>query len=87
MELDTLKKELKEHLVKYLNLMGVEPESIKDDEPLFGGALELDSIDSLEIIVMIEREYGLKITNPTEARKILVNIETMATYILENAKK
>ena len=84
MELDVLKKDLKANLVKYLNLIGVEPDSITDDEPLFGGKLELDSIDSLEIIVMIEREYGLKINNPTEARKILVNISTMAEFIKEN---
>lgn len=86
MELGELKKSLKENLVKHLNLMEIDPASITDDEPLFGGRLELDSIDSLEIIVMIEREYGIKINNPTEARKILVSIQTMAEYILANTK-
>lgn len=84
MEFEELKKSLKENLVKHLNLMEIDPATITDEEPLFGGRLELDSIDSLEIIVMIEREYGIKINNPTEARKILVNIQTMAEYIQAN---
>jgi acyl carrier protein len=54
--------------------------------PLFGTGLELDSIDSLELIVMLEREYGLKITNPADGRKILVNIESMADFIVANKK-
>ncbi|TCN70502.1 phosphopantetheine-binding protein [Acetobacteroides hydrogenigenes] len=86
MELEALKQELKVHLINYLNLQEIEPEMIKDDEPFFAGSLDLDSIDSLEMTVMIEREYGLKLNNPTEARKVLVNINTMAQYILENRK-
>lgn len=87
MDKDTLKKELKEHLVKYLNILDYKPEEITDDMPLFGEeGLALDSIDSLELIVMLEREYGIKITNPTDGRKILSNIEAMATFIYENKK-
>ncbi len=61
MEKEQLKLELKQHIVEFLNLMETNPEDIKDDEPLFGGELDLDSIDSLELIVMLERHYGIKI--------------------------
>lgn len=76
-----IKLKLKEQIVEYLNLLEVEPASIKDDEPLFGGELGLDSIDSLELIVLLEREYGIKITNPTEGRKVLVDVNTIVDYI------
>jgi acyl carrier protein len=50
-------------------------------------SLELDSIDSLELVVLLEREYGIKINNPAEGRKILVDVNCMAAYILENRKE
>lgn len=86
MDKEILKQELKAHLVSYLNILEYKPEDIADDMPLFGTGLELDSIDSLELIVMLEREYGLKITNPADGRKILVNIESMADFIIANKK-
>lgn len=86
MELEQLKQTLKEQIVQYLNLLDVEPANIKDDEPLFGGSLELDSIDSLELVVLLEREYGIKINNPAEGRKILVDVNQMADYILKHSK-
>ena len=81
---EALKRELKEHLVKYLNILDHQPEDIADDMPLVGNGLELDSIDSLEMIVMLEREYGITITNPADGRKILSTIEMMADFIIEN---
>jgi acyl carrier protein len=81
-----LKLQLKEQIIRYLNLKDLKPEDIKDDELLFGGNLDLDSIDSLEIVVLLEREYGLKINNATEGRKILIDINRMADYIIENTK-
>ncbi len=86
MDKELLKKELKEHLVSYLNILDYKPEEIGDDMQLFGDGLGLDSIDSLELTVMLEREYGLKITNPAEGRKVLGSIESMADYIIENKK-
>ena len=86
MDKEALKSELKVHLVKYLNILDYTPEEISDDMPLFGDGLALDSIDSLELIVMLEREYGIKITNPADGRKILSSVETMATYIMEVKK-
>lgn len=87
MDKEQLKLDLKKHMIQYLNLLDVEPEDIKDDEALFDGELGLDSIDSLELIVLLEREYGIKITNPTEGRKILVSVDVMADYILEHSEK
>ena len=86
MEIESLKPVIKGQIVQYLNLLDVNPEDIKDDEPLFGGDLGLDSIDSLELVVLLEREYGIKITNPAEGRKILIDVNHMAEYIIKNAK-
>ncbi len=79
---DALKETLKKQIVQYLNLLDVKPEDIRDDEPLFGGDLGLDSIDSLELVVLLEREYGIKINNPSEGRKILVDVNHMADFII-----
>jgi len=84
MEETTLKAELKQHIIKYLNLLDIKPEDIKDEEPLFGENLGLDSIDALELSVLMEREYGIKITDPAEGRKILYDVNSMAAYILAN---
>lgn len=87
MEAAELKANLKEQIIQYLNLLDITPEEIKDDTPLFGEELGLDSIDSIELIVLLEREYGIKITNPAEGRKVLVDVEQMAAYILEHSEK
>ncbi|MBB77556.1 MAG: acyl carrier protein [Crocinitomicaceae bacterium] len=81
---EEIKVELKKHIVEYLNLLDIKPEEIEDDQPLFGPDLGLDSIDSVELIVLLDREYGLKINNPTEGRAILVDVNTIVDYILEN---
>ena len=62
----------------------MEPEDIDADEPLFGSGLGLDSIDALELIVLLEKEYGIKIKNPKDGQKIFFSIKTMAEYIKEN---
>jgi len=64
MEKEQLKQQLKEQIIKFLNLTNVKPEDIKDDEPLFGEGLGLDSIDSIELIVLLSREYGINIQDP-----------------------
>lgn len=83
---DELKAELKKHIVEYLNLLDIKPEDIQDDVPLFGPDLGLDSIDSVELIVLLDREYGVKINNPTEGRQILVDVNTIVDYIEANRK-
>ncbi len=87
MDTATLKLQLKQQIVEFLNLLNVKPEDIKDDEPLFGEGLGLDSIDSIELIVLLNREYGIVIEDPKEGRKILVNINTMVDYIEKNRTK
>ncbi|MDB5256508.1 MAG: dltC [Chitinophagaceae bacterium] len=81
---EELKHTLKEQIIKYLNLLEKTPADIKDDQVLFGEELGLDSIDSVELIVLLEREYGIKIKDPKEGRKVLVDVNTMADYILAN---
>lgn len=87
METTELKQQLKKQIVEFLNLLTVKPEDIKDDEPLFGEGLGLDSIDSIELIVLLNREYGIVIEDPKEGRKVLVNINTMADYIEKHRTK
>ena len=78
---------MKKQIVAFLNLLSTNPDEIKDDEPLFGEGLGLDSIDSIELIVLLNREYGIIIEDPKEGRKILVDINTMADYIEKNRTK
>ena len=80
METSELKVQVKKQIVQFLNL-SVAPEDIKDEEPLFGEGLGLDSIDSIELIVLLSREYGIEIKDPKEGRKILTDINTMIDYI------
>lgn len=87
METAALKAQLKKQIVEFLNLVSVKPEDIKDDEPLFGEGLGLDSIDSIELIVLLNREYGIDIKDPKEGRKILVDINTMVAYIEQHRTK
>ncbi len=81
MDKATLKEQLKKQIIEYLNLSPMPVEDIKDDTPLFGEGLGLDSIDSLELIVMLKREYGITIHDPKEGRRILIDVETMAEFI------
>ncbi|MDR3681290.1 MAG: phosphopantetheine-binding protein [Flavipsychrobacter sp.] len=87
MEKEELKQQLKTQIIKFLNLTDLTPADIKDDEPLFGDGLGLDSIDSLELIVLLKREYGISINDPKDGRKVLVDINTMADYIEQNSVK
>lgn len=88
METADLKQELKQNIIKFLNLSTITPVDIKDDTAFFGEpGLGLDSIDSLELIVMLDRQYGIKINDPKEGRKALADINTMAAYIEEHREK
>jgi len=87
METAQLKHQLKEQIIEALNLLSVTPEDIKDDEPLFNSGLGLDSIDSIELIVLLNRKYGIDIKDPKEGRKVLVDINTMVDYIEKNRTK
>ncbi|HZY37542.1 MAG TPA: phosphopantetheine-binding protein [Mucilaginibacter sp.] len=86
MENTELRQQLKCQIIKFLNLTDLKPEDIKDNEPLFGDDLGLDSIDSLELIVLLKKEYGIDIRDPREGRKVLVDVATMADYIQAHKK-
>ncbi|MDB5008544.1 MAG: acpP 1 [Mucilaginibacter sp.] len=87
MEKEALKQQLKKQIIEFLNLTPLTPEEINDDEPLFGDGLGLDSIDSLELIVLLKKEYGINIQDPKDGRKVLVDVNTMVDYITEHGKK
>ena len=87
MESAELKTKLKEQIIEYLNLLDFTPEDIDDEDQLFGPKFDLDSIDALELSVLLEREYGIKIEDPAEGRKVLVTVNSMAEYILANKKE
>ena len=87
MEKTELKEQLKRQIIQFLNLTDLTPADIKDEEPLFGDGLGLDSIDSLELVVLLKREYGITIQDPRQGRKILVDVNTLADYIQEQGKK
>jgi acyl carrier protein len=83
MEITEVRKNLKKQIIQYVNILDFTPEQITDDMPLFGPAgLGLDSIDSLELAVLLEREYDIKLTDLAEARKILYSVNSMAEYII-----
>ena len=82
-----LKHELKKQIIEELNLQDIKPEDIEDDAPLFGDGLGLDSIDALELVVLMEKYHGVKITDETVGRKVLYSITAMAEYIQEENSK
>ena len=85
--MEALIHELKEEIIKVLNLEGMKPEDINNDAPLFGNGLGLDSIDALELIVLLEKNYGIKLEDPSKGREIFGSINIFAKYISENQKK
>ncbi|MBU2652005.1 MAG: acyl carrier protein [Bacteroidetes bacterium] len=85
--MEELINKLKNEIIEALNLEDIEPEDIDADAPLFGEGLGLDSIDALELIVLLERNYGIKIEDPKEGKKIFFSVRSMAEYITEHRKK
>jgi len=85
--MEALKQELKEKIIEVLNLEDVAVADISDDDALFGDGLGLDSIDALELIVMLDKDYGIKLVDPKEGKNIFRSIQTMADYITEHRTK
>lgn len=83
--MNELIQKLKVQIIKQLNLEDVEPDDINPDAPLFDadGELGLDSIDALELIVLLDKEYGIKIKNQDEGKQIFHSLKTMAEFILK----
>lgn len=85
--MEELVLELKKQIIEVLNLEDVQPEDIENDAPLFGSGLGLDSIDALELIVMMEKNYGIKIKDPSAGKSIFKSINSMAEFVQANRKK
>ncbi|MBE6232443.1 MAG: acyl carrier protein [Bacteroidales bacterium] len=78
---------LKEQIIDALNLEEITPEDIDNNEPLFGAGLGLDSIDALELIVILDRHYGIKLANPAEGKEIFKSVSSIADYVAKNRTK
>lgn len=79
--------QLKHQIIEVLNLEDMTVADIDSEAPLFGEGLGLDSIDALELIVLLEREYGIKLSNPSEGKEIFKSVASIADYVNKNRKK
>ena len=85
--MEELVKELKEQVIEALNLEDMTPDDIDGNAPLFGTGLGLDSIDALELIVLLEKKYGIKLESPAQGKEIFKSIATMAAYVSKHRTK
>ena len=79
--MENLIEELKKEIIEVLNLEGMTPADIDENAPLFGEGLGLDSIDALELIVLMEKNYGIKLQNANEGKEIFKSVKVMEEYI------
>ncbi len=84
--MEALIAKLKKEIIEVLNLTEMTSESIDENEPLFVEGLGLDSIDALELIVLLERNYGLKLATAEEGKTVLKSVRSMAEFIRKNNK-
>ena len=85
--MDKLMADLKTQIIAQLNLQDVKPEDIGDDQPLFVEGLGLDSIDALELIVLLQQHYNVKLSNAEDGPKVFKTVRTLAEYITANQKQ
>lgn len=84
--MENIKKQVKEILVKDLKIQGVTPEEIGDTEPLFDEGLGLDSLDAVELVVLVQKHFDVQIADMEEGKKAFVSVESLAKYIMEHKK-
>ncbi|HEY0742510.1 MAG TPA: phosphopantetheine-binding protein [Chryseosolibacter sp.] len=82
--MEQLMANLKRQIIEALNLKHLKPEDIGDDQPLFVEGLGLDSIDALELIVLLQQQYGIKMANPQDGPKVFKSVKTIAEFIQAN---
>ncbi len=85
--MENLIEEIKESIIRQLNLEDITQDDITPDEALFGDGLGLDSIDALELIVMLEKQYGIRLASTAEAKEIFKSVAAIADYVEKNRKK
>lgn len=85
--MEELIEEIKNEIIEALNLEDMTPADIDADAPLFGEGLGLDSIDVLELIVLMEKHYGIRLKSAAEGKDIFKSVRTMAEYVSKNRKK
>ena len=86
--MENLINELKLKVIDALNLEGMTPADIEDNAPLFGDeGLGLDSIDVLELIVLLEKNYGIRLATPAEGKEVFKSMAVMAAYVAQNRTK
>ena len=85
--MEQLIEQLKSQIIEALNFEDLTPANIETDAPLFGEGLGLDSIDALELIMLMDREYGIKLADPKQGKLIFRSVRTMAEYIQEHRTK
>lgn len=85
--MEKLMADLKKQIIAQLNLKDLKPEDIGDDQPLFVEGLGLDSIDALELIVLLQQEYKIKLANAEEGQTVFRSVRTMAQYITDHQGK
>jgi acyl carrier protein len=83
----TVKEQLKKIIIEELNLEDISPEDIKDDEPLFGEGLGLDSLDAVEIVVLLEKHFGVEVNSLDEGKEAFRSINALTAYIEERMPK
>jgi acyl carrier protein len=86
-DVNSLKTQLKQQLVSQLSLVDVRPEDIVDDAPLFGEGLGLDSLDAVEIVVLLQRHYGITLQDAAMGKQVFQSINTLAEYIQAHRTK
>jgi acyl carrier protein len=84
--MEELKDRIRKLIVEKLRLENVKPEEIQDEMPLFGEGLGLDSIDALELVVALEKEFGIKITDEEVGVKVFQNLNALAAFIQEKGQ-